>query len=131
MAVKAEGYLFHSENFNIPPTTSYREVEKNIELKKVEVGSVIVLNNIFFDFNKSTLRTDSYAELGRLLKLLNDVPTLKIEISGHTDNIGSRDYNQRLSEARAKAVVDYLLGQGIKSDRLTYKIGRASCRERV
>ncbi len=121
MAVKAEGYLFHSENFNIPPTTSYREVEKNIELKKVEVGSVIVLNNIFFDFNKSTLRPDSYAELGRLLKLLNDVPTLKIEISGHTDNIGSRDYNQRLSEARAKAVVDYLLGQGIKSDRLTYK----------
>lgn len=120
MAVKADGYLFHSENFNIPPTTSYREVEKNIELKKVEVGSVIVLNNIFFDFNKSTLRPDSYAELERLLKLLTDMPTLKIEISGHTDNIGSAAYNKTLSENRAKAVVDYLIGKGIKADRLTY-----------
>ena len=120
LAVKAEGYLFHSENFNIPPTTSYREVEKNIQLKKVEVGSVIVLNNIFFDFNKSTLRPDSYAELDRLLKLLNDLPTLRIEISGHTDNIGSAAYNKTLSENRAKAVVDWLLGKGIKQDRLTY-----------
>ncbi len=120
MAVKAEGYLFHSENFNIPPTTSYREVEKNIQLKKVEVGSVIVLNNIFFDFNKSTLRPDSYAELDRLLKLLTDMPTLKIEISGHTDNIGSASYNKTLSENRAKSVVDWLVSKGIKSDRLTY-----------
>lgn len=120
MAVKAEGYLFHSENFNIPPTSSYREVEKDIKLKKVEVGSVIVLNNIFFDFNKSTLRNDSYPELERLLKLLNDIPTLKIEISGHTDNIGTAAYNQKLSEQRAKAVVDYLLGKNIKADRLTY-----------
>jgi outer membrane protein OmpA-like peptidoglycan-associated protein/tetratricopeptide (TPR) repeat protein len=120
LAVKAEGYLFHSENFNIPPTTSYREVEKNIQLKKVEVGSVIVLNNIFFDFNKSTLRPDSYAELDRLLKLLNDLPTLRIEISGHTDNIGSAAYNKTLSENRAKAVVDWLTGKGIKADRLTY-----------
>jgi outer membrane protein OmpA-like peptidoglycan-associated protein/tetratricopeptide (TPR) repeat protein len=120
MAVKAEGYLFHSENFNIPPTTSYREVEKNIELKKVEVGSVIVLNNIFFDFNKSTLRPDSYAELERLHKLLIEVPSLKIEISGHTDNIGSASYNQTLSENRAKAVVDYLVSKGIASTRLTY-----------
>jgi outer membrane protein OmpA-like peptidoglycan-associated protein/tetratricopeptide (TPR) repeat protein len=120
LAVKAEGYLFHSENFNIPPTTSYREVEKNIKMKKVEVGSVIVLNNIFFDFNKSTLRPDSYPELERLLKLLNDLPTLKIEISGHTDNIGTAVYNKKLSEARAKSVVDYLIGKGIKSDRLTF-----------
>lgn len=120
MAVKAEGFLFHSENFNIPPTTSYREVEKNIQLKKVEVGSVIVLNNIFFDFNKSTLRPDSYPELERLLKLLNDMPTLKIEISGHTDNIGSASYNKTLSENRAKAVVDWLLGKAIKADRLTF-----------
>lgn len=120
LAVKAEGYLFHSENFNIPPTTSYREVEKNIQLKKVEVGSVIVLNNIFFDFNKSTLRPDSYPELDRLLKLLNDVPTLKIEISGNTDNIGSAVYNQKLSEQRAKSVVDHLISKGIKAERLTF-----------
>jgi outer membrane protein OmpA-like peptidoglycan-associated protein len=120
LAVKADGYLFHSENFNIPPTTSYREVEKNIKMKKVEVGSVIVLNNIFFDFNKSTLRPDSYPELERLLKLLNDLPTLKIEISGHTDNIGSATYNKKLSQDRAKSVVDYLISKGIKSERLTF-----------
>jgi len=120
LAVKAEGYLFHSEHFLIPPTTSYREVEKDIKLKKVEVGSVIVLNNIFFDFNKSTLRPDSYPELERLLKLLTDMPTLKIEISGHTDNIGAAAYNQTLSQARAKSVVDYLIGKGIRADRLTF-----------
>jgi outer membrane protein OmpA-like peptidoglycan-associated protein/tetratricopeptide (TPR) repeat protein len=120
LAVKAEGYLFHSENFNIPPTTSYREVEKNILMKKVEVGSNIVLNNIFFDYNKSTLRQESYAELERLLKLLTDMPSLKIEISGHTDNRGAAAYNKKLSEDRAKAVVDYLISKGIKSERLTF-----------
>ncbi|MCK9613298.1 MAG: OmpA family protein [Bacteroidales bacterium] len=120
IAVKAEGYLFHSENLNIPPTTTYREVEKDIKLKKLEVGSTIVLNNIFFDFDKSTLRTESYPELERLLKLLNDYPTLKIEISGHTDNKGSASYNKTLSENRAKAVVDYLTGKDINKSRLTY-----------
>lgn len=120
LVVKAEGYLFHSEHFLIPPTTSYREVEKNIELKKVEVGSTIVLNNIFFDFDKATLRKESVTELERLLKFLNDLPTVKIEISGHTDNKGSAAYNKTLSENRAKAVVDWLVNRGIKADRLTY-----------
>jgi outer membrane protein OmpA-like peptidoglycan-associated protein/tetratricopeptide (TPR) repeat protein len=120
MAVKADGYLFHSENFNIPPTTSYREVNKDILMKKVAVGSTIVLNNIFFDFDKSTIRPESHAELDRLLNLLTSMSSMKIEISGHTDNIGSSAYNKRLSEARAKAVVDYLIGKGIKSDRLTF-----------
>lgn len=120
IAVKAEGYLFHSENLNIPPTTTYREINKDIKLKKVEVGSTIVLNNIFFDFNKATLRPESTSELERLVKLLTDLPTLKIEISGHTDNVGASAYNKKLSEQRAKAVVDFLVGKGIVADRLTF-----------
>lgn len=120
LSVKAPGYLFHSENINLPPTTIFQEIEKDIKLKKMEIGSTIVLNNIFFDFNKSTLRDESYPELERLLKLMTDFPTLKIEISGHTDNIGSAAYNKTLSENRAKSVVDYLNGKGITKDRMTF-----------
>lgn len=120
IAVNREDYLFHSENFDIPIDAASRKIKKDIMLKKVAVGSKIVLNNIFFDFDKSTLRPESTAELDRLYQLLVDVPTLKIEISGHTDNIGSASYNQKLSEERAKAVVDYLLDKGISRDRLTY-----------
>jgi len=78
------------------------------------------LKNIFFDFDKTTLRPTSTAELDRLTKMLNDIPTLKIEISGHTDNIGSDQYNENLSEGRAKAVVDYLIDKGIDRERLTF-----------
>ncbi len=120
-AVKAKEYLFYSENIEIPPTTVPKELYKDIYLKKVEVGSKIILKNIFFEFDKATLRPESIPELERLIKLLNDVPTLKIEISGHTDNIGSALYNQELSEKRAKAVVDYLTAKGIDESRLTYK----------
>ena len=120
IAVKAPGYLFHSENLNIPPTTIYQEIERDIKLKKLEIGSTIVLNNIFFDFNKSVLRPESIPELERLIKLMNEFPTLKIEISGHTDNIGTAAYNKTLSENRAKSVVDYLVSKGILKDRLTF-----------
>ena len=121
IAVKADGYLFHSENFDIPASTGYNVIEKDIRMKKIEVGNKIVLNNIFFDFDKATLRTESAAELDRLATMLTDIPTLKIEISGHTDNIGSAAYNKTLSQNRAKAVVDYLVKKGIAADRLTYK----------
>jgi outer membrane protein OmpA-like peptidoglycan-associated protein len=119
IAVKADGYLFHSENFDIPNAAAYQEIEKDIYLKKVEVGKEIVLKNIFFDFNKSTLRPESKNELENLVQLMKDNPTLKIEISGHTDNVGSATYNKTLSQARAKAVVDYLIAAGISSNRLT------------
>jgi outer membrane protein OmpA-like peptidoglycan-associated protein len=119
IAVKAEGYLFHSENFDIPKTDGYSEVTKSIQLKKVAVGSKIILKNIFFDFDKATLRPESTSELERLVKLLNDVPTLKIELSGHTDSKGADVYNQKLSQRRAKAVLDYLVKHGIVAGRLT------------
>jgi len=121
IAVKAEGYLFHSENFDIPLATGYQEVIKDVELKNVAVGSIIVLRNIFFDFDKATLRPESTNELERLIKLLNDLPTLKIEISSHTDSKGSDSYNMTLSQARSESVVNYLISHGIAKDRLIAK----------
>lgn len=118
--VQRTDYLFHSENFDIPASSNYQEITKDVELKKVAIGTKIVLRNIFFDFDKATLRPASTAELERLYQLLVDVPSLKIEISGHTDNKGSAAYNKELSENRSKAVVDYLVSKGIAQARLKY-----------
>jgi outer membrane protein OmpA-like peptidoglycan-associated protein/tetratricopeptide (TPR) repeat protein len=121
IAVKAAGYLFHSENFDIPAGSDDNLVNKTIELKNIAVGSKIALRNIFFDFGKSTLRAESNAELDRLVKLMKDVPNLKIEISGHTDNTGSATVNDFLSQQRAEAVVTYLSSKGIAAARMTAK----------
>jgi outer membrane protein OmpA-like peptidoglycan-associated protein/tetratricopeptide (TPR) repeat protein len=120
ITVTKKGYLFHSENFDIPKNAAARKIRKDILLSKVSVGSKIVLNNIFFDFNKATLRPESVSELDRIFRLMNDMPTLRIEISGHTDNVGSKSYNKKLSEKRAKAVVDYLVDKGIDKSRLAF-----------
>jgi outer membrane protein OmpA-like peptidoglycan-associated protein len=121
ISVKADGYLLHSENFNIPEATGYQEVIKDVILSKVGVGTKIVLKNIFFDYDKSTLRSESYPELARLQKLMVSYPDMRIEIGGHTDNHGSLKYNTQLSESRAKAVVDYLVNAGINRSRMEYK----------
>lgn len=121
IAVKADGYLFHSENFDIPNGSAYNLVNKVIRLKNIKVGSKIQLRNIFFDIGKSTLRPESNAELNRLVKLMKDVPSLKVEISGHTDNTGSASLNNQLSQDRAQAVVNYLVSHGISKGRLTAK----------
>lgn len=121
IAVKADGYLFHSENFDIPSGSAYNMVNKVIELKNIKIGSKIALRNIFFDTGKSALRPESNAELDRLVKLMKDVPSLKIELSGHTDNTGSAQGNLTLSQARAQAVVNYLVSKGIGKDRMVAK----------
>jgi outer membrane protein OmpA-like peptidoglycan-associated protein/tetratricopeptide (TPR) repeat protein len=121
IAVQADDYLFHSENMNISEAEVNREIINDIRLKKVEVGESIVLRNIFFDTGAAELRPESYAELGILYKMMVDNPSLKIEISGHTDNVGSANLNQRLSERRARSVVDFLIERGIDKERLTYK----------
>ncbi len=121
IAVKSEGYLFHSENFNIPSATNYQEITKDILLNKMAVGSKIVLENIFFDYAKASLRPESYPELDRLVELLNKFPSVRIEISGHTDNKGSLATNKRLSKARAESVVNYLIKKGIGASRLEFE----------
>ncbi|MBL7964879.1 MAG: OmpA family protein [Flavobacteriales bacterium] len=86
-----------------------------------EVGKAIRLDNIFFAFDKAELKPESHAELDRLVDLLTDYPHLRIEIEGHTDDQGADDYNLRLSDARAKAVVDYLLAKKVNKERLSWK----------
>lgn len=85
------------------------------------VGDSIILNDLFFEFDKSVLLQQSYHTLKQLLDLLDRHPAMRIEVQGHTDNRGAPAYNQRLSERRAKAVVDYLVGKGISPRRLQYK----------
>jgi len=121
IAVKRDGYLFHSENFNLPEGADYQEFTKDVALKKIEVGSVIVLKNIFFDFDKATIRPESANELERLIKLLNDNPSIKIELGSHTDSKGSDEYNMKLSDNRSKSVVEYLIAKGISATRLVAK----------
>ncbi len=116
----ADGYLFNSMNFNLPDTAVFEELYKVVRLKKIKIGESIVLRNIFYDYNKSTVRQESEAELERLKELLVENPTIKVEISGHTDNVGGDKYNQELSEARAKSVVDYLIQKGIPTSRMIY-----------
>lgn len=121
LAVKADNYLFHSENFDIPAATEYQEVEKDIALNNIKKDVKIILKNVFFETGSAKLKPTSYAELGRLTKLMGDFPAMRIEISGHTDNQGSKTTNQRLSEARAKAVVEFMISEGVDASRLEYK----------
>ncbi|MBO2010567.1 OmpA family protein [Hymenobacter negativus] len=119
IVVRQEGYLFHSENFDLPAGAAFAEVVKDIPLKKLEVGTVIVLRNIFFDTGKATLRPESTAELERLQKLLTETPALKLEMAGHTDDVGEAAKNQDLSQRRAQAVVTYLTQHGVAAARLS------------
>jgi OOP family OmpA-OmpF porin len=85
------------------------------------VDEAIVMDNVYYDFDKATLKQESHASLDKLVALLNAHPEISIELSAHTDNIGNEDYNQRLSEARARSCVAYLISKGIDKDRLQAK----------
>lgn len=114
-------YLFKSVNVNIPVSDGYQEIIKDIELDKIEVGKAISLNNIFYDYDKATLRPESKAELERLFGFMTDNPKLKVELGAHTDSDGSDTYNQDLSERRAQSVVDYLVERGVARTRMIAK----------
>ncbi len=121
ISYEAEGYLFYSENREIKKNTNYYEIYKAIQLPPITIGSKIVLNNIFFDFDKATLRKTSNVELKNIIRFLNKYPKVSIEISGYTDSKGTTDYNLKLSNERAAAVVNYLIVNGISKERLTSK----------
>jgi outer membrane protein OmpA-like peptidoglycan-associated protein/Tol biopolymer transport system component len=115
-------YPFYSENFQLQESYSELEpYEKNILLRKPKIGNTFVLRNIFFEFDKSELLPESHVELNKLVTYLKNNLTIEIEIGGHTDNVGSNVYNERLSLERAKAVYQYLISHGISASRLTYK----------
>ncbi len=119
--VSCEGYLFYSENFSL---TNLEHPEEpyiiNIPLQPIEKGVTVVLKNIFFETASYELLPDSYAELGKVVEYMNTNPKMKIEIGGHTDNVGTKSYNKTLSENRAKSVYEYLVSKGVPAERLSY-----------
>ncbi|MCK5029647.1 MAG: OmpA family protein [Bacteroidales bacterium] len=120
--VTAKDYLFFVEiTYLSQKQVVDSKMQANFQLDKIDVGATMVLNNIFFETNKATIKPESTTELERLANLLIENPTIRLEISGHTDNIGSYRANQKLSESRAKSVVDYMITKGVASDRLEYK----------
>ncbi len=92
---------------------------KDLALQPIEVGLTVRLKNIYFDFDKTTLKKESFVELNKVVDFLKNNPKVEIEIAGHTDSRGSDEYNLNLSQGRSQAVVDYLISQGIDSNRLT------------
>ena len=114
-------YLFHSENFEINGEHSKMQpYQKDVSLKRIELGESIVLKNVFFDTDKSDLKPESQIELDKLFTLLQQNSQMRVEISGHTDNVGGEEHNLVLSENRAKAVFNYLASKGIREDRMRF-----------
>jgi outer membrane protein OmpA-like peptidoglycan-associated protein len=119
VSTELNGYLFNSINFNVPNFSEYMEIDTHILMQKAEVGSKAVLKNIFFDSGKSDLKTQSLSELENIRELLTINPSLKVQINGHTDNVGKAVYNKALSLKRAQSVVNYLIQHGIAANRLS------------
>jgi len=119
--ISKPGYLFYSENFSLIGHEAKNPFNITVFLDPIEIGNRVVLNNIFFDTNKFDLKTESISELEKLVEFMTLNPTLHIEISGHTDNVGNNQSNQILSENRAKSVYQYLVSNKIDPSRLVYK----------
>jgi outer membrane protein OmpA-like peptidoglycan-associated protein len=116
-----KGYQLFSKNYSL---TENKEKELFIEVPMQPIGkagTTFVLENVFFDTDSYALKQESKAELDRLFNILQENPTIKIEVGGHTDSDGDDAHNQKLSENRAKSVVDYLLNKGISKERLSHK----------
>lgn len=116
--VNKSAYLFKSLNFNYSAVKDYEPIHLDIDLEKAEDGTTAILQNIFFDVDKFDLKEKSIAELKKILRFLTDNPTVKVEISGHTDNVGSDAYNLQLSEKRARSVSNFLMANGVEASRL-------------
>ena len=93
---------------------------RNYSLKKMETGAKLVIENILFNSGKATLKPQSFEALDKFAELLQKNPTVRIEVSGHTDNTGSASLNKKLSKDRALTVKNYLVNKGIEDERITY-----------
>jgi len=114
----AKDYLFFLDIVDVSGEENDEEIHMDFGLDKVEVGATVVLENIFFETSKATLKPESFPQLEQVLKFMNSNPTIRMEISGHTDNTGSLKLNTRLSQARAESVVEYLVEHGIDATNL-------------
>ena len=114
-----KGFLNHQEQLRVEPVTKSEEYVLQFPL--ANISAPVLIENIFYDFDKATLRPESQTALDELVNLLNENPNITIELSAHTDYKGSDQYNERLSQRRAESVVNYLIAHGIASDRLTPK----------
>jgi outer membrane protein OmpA-like peptidoglycan-associated protein/Tol biopolymer transport system component len=121
VSTEKNGYLFNSINFNLPQFAEYQEIDTHIIMVKAEIGSKVVLRNVFFDIGKADLKTESIAEVENIRKLLNSDKQVRVQINGHTDNVGNAASNKALSLKRATSVVSYLVKNGIAADRVTAK----------
>lgn len=119
--ISRPGYLFYSENFSLAGHVPSQPFIVNVSLSPIEAGKKVILKNIFFESSKYDLEPLSKAELQRIIDFLNTNPTVRVEISGHTDDTGNDQLNQTLSENRAKAVYAYLISNNINAARLTFK----------
>jgi outer membrane protein OmpA-like peptidoglycan-associated protein len=122
MHIRASGYLFHSENIAVPEHGgSALESTLNITMQPIESGQQEVMRNIFFERDRADLAPASLAELAQLLTLLRENPSVRIEVGGHTDNDGTASHNDELSSARAQAVANHLIANGVREDRVEAK----------
>ena len=121
VTVNRKGYLFYSDTFNLSEREALSTNEKNIALQPVKLNASVTLKNIQFATNSFQPEPVSMIELDKLLQLMNDNPTVAIQVSGHTDNTGNETANILLSQNRAKAVVNYLAQKGISAKRITFK----------
>ncbi len=119
--IDQKDYLFYSENFAIKTESALKPLQIDVPLQQLTDGAKIVLKNIFFDSDKFELKEESKVELKKLIQFLTTNSSVKIEIGGHTDNSGDASKNTTLSTNRAKAVLSYLVANGVKAERLTSK----------
>ena len=117
----ANKYFPVFESIDLSHETESVKIFKDLYLSPLEVGSSVKLNNVFFESGKATLKEESFIELDKVVAFLNEYIEVKIEIAGHTDNVGKPDKNLKLSDARAKAVADYIEGKGIADERISSK----------
>lgn len=117
MLATCKGFLNHKEELRVKPVTESEEYVLQFPLASIRVP--VLIDNIFYDFDKYSLRPESTKALDELIKLLNENPNVTIELSAHCDYKGSAEYNKTLSQKRAEAVVNYLIEHGIAKDRLS------------
>jgi len=119
--VSKYGYLFFSDNFSLNNVYEISEpFMKDVPLQPIKVGKSVILENIFYEFDSYLLKDESKIELDKLVQFMKTYPSVKIEISGHTDDIGTNEYNMTLSEQRAGSVAEYLMNSSIDNERIKY-----------